>query len=246
MDQNSPLLSIIIPTLQEGKLLARTLDQFPALRSRHHLEVIVSDGLSTDGTLAIAREKADVVVEAVQGEPQNISKGRNRGARAAHGDILIFLNGDTMIEDIDTFFLTMAASMAQGGGTVGATCSVLVYKEEERASDRIFHQVYNFYFALLNTLGIGMGRGECQVVRRDDFFTVGGYNEAIAAGEDFEFFVRLRRRGKIAFLHRLVVRESPRRYRKYGYAKITLLWTLNAVGVLIFGRSVVKHWEAVR
>lgn len=245
MVQNTPLVSVIIPTLQEGKLIAQTLDQFNAVRAKHRIEVVVSDGLSTDGTLDIARKKADQIVEAVPGEHQNISKGRNSGARASFGEILIFLNADTMIEDTEAFFREIITSLAREG-TVGATCSVLVYREEERASDRIYHQIYNVYFALLNTLGIGMGRGECQAVRREDFFKVGGYNEQIAAGEDFEFFHRLRKLGRIAFLRSLTVRESPRRYRKYGYTKITALWLLNAIGVLLVGRTVVKHWEAVR
>ena len=245
MEKTDLFISIIIPTFQEQKLLGPMLDQFRDIRPRYGLEVIVSDGLSTDGTLEIARKKADRVVEARPQEPQNISKGRNSGARASHGNLLVFLNADTMIQDIGNFFATIVRTM-EDDGTVGATCSVLVYKDEERTADRVYHRFYNVYFALLNTLGIGMGRGECQIVRRDDFFSVGGYNEAIAAGEDFEFFVRLRRKGRIAFLRSLVVRESPRRYRKYGYTKITLLWLLNAVGVLFIGRSVVRHWEAVR
>lgn len=246
MVQHTPRISLIIPTLQEGKLLTRVLDQFtPDLRQRYQLEIIVSDGGSTDGTLEIARLKADTLVEKISNQHQNISKGRNIGAKSARGDILIFINGDTIIGEIDRFF-TVMLDLMQDEKTAGATCSVLVYDNEERLSDKVYHEFYNLYFAILNWVGLGMGRGECQVVRRDVFFDSGGYNELIAAGEDFEFFVRLRRKGKIAFVRSLVVRESPRRYRRYGYVKITLLWFLNAIGVLFFGRSVVKKWEPVR
>lgn len=241
-----PTVSIIIPTLQEEKLIERTLSQFtPEIKQRFDLEVVVSDGGSTDRTLAIARRYSDIVIEKAKDSYQNISKGRNFGARAARGEILIFINADTMIEDIE-HFLGLMIHAAQHEGVTGVTCSVGIYREEERLSDTLFHGFYNWYFHLLNVVGMGMGRGECHVVKRSTFFDVKGYNERMAAGEDYELFLRLRRLGKIAFLKQLRVNESPRRYRKYGYAKISLLWFLNAVWVFLFRKSIHKEWKPVR
>ena len=50
----------------------------------------------------------------------------------------------------------------------------------------------------------------------------------------------------IAFVRSLIVYESPRRYRRYGYMRITLLWLLNGLGVLLFKRSLVHEWKPVR
>ena len=56
-------ISVIVPTLNEEKLLEGMLRQFtPALRRRHGLEVIVSDGGSVDRTLEIAAECGAPVV----------------------------------------------------------------------------------------------------------------------------------------------------------------------------------------
>jgi glycosyltransferase involved in cell wall biosynthesis len=240
----NPAISIIIPTLQEEKLIQRTLSQFsPALKQKFGIEIIVSDGGSTDRTVEIARRFADTVVEG--GGPQNISKGRNIGAHAAQGDVLVFINADTSIEQVEHFFDEMIRIMRQPN-VVAATCRVGVYSGEERLSDKIFHTACNWLFYLENVLGLGMGRGECHVLRRDTFLSIGGYNEKIAAGEDFELFVRLKRKGKIVFANRLRVNESPRRYRKYGYLKIGLLWFLNSISVLLFRRSLNKDWKAVR
>src|ERR1041384_6063775 len=83
---NTPLISIIIPTLQEEKLIGRTLEQFSnGLRDRYSLEVIVSDGGSTDRTVPLAQGKSDLVVCNHNGCAENISIGRNRGAGAARG-----------------------------------------------------------------------------------------------------------------------------------------------------------------
>jgi glycosyltransferase involved in cell wall biosynthesis len=245
-DPLEPSVSIIIPTLQEEKLIGRTLGQFsPDLRKRYNLEVVVSDGGSKDGTLDIARGSADRLLFAQEGLKQNISKGRNIGARNSRGEILIFINADTIIENIEQFLDVMIETIRRPD-VMGATCSVGVYREEERLSDKLFHGFYNWYFGLLNRLGMGMGRGECHVIRRRTFLDVGGYNEQMAAGEDYELFLRLRRMGKISFLKGLRVNESPRRYRKYGYVHISLLWFLNAVFVFVFGRSLHKEWKPIR
>ncbi len=246
MSDQQPLVSIIIPSLQEEKLLERTLRQFTQeVKQRFGLELIVSDGGSTDRTLEIARQYADVIIEAMPQERQNISLGRNRGARAAKGEILVFINADTIIENIAHFFEEMIVVMNRPGLT-GATCSVGIYREEEGFSDRVFHGFYNLLFHLENLLGLGMGRGECQVIKRSTFFSIGGYNESMAAGEDFELFVRLRKLGMTAFKPHLRVNESPRRYRAHGYLKTSLLWLLNAVSVVLFRRSLQKEWKPVR
>ena len=242
----TPHISVIIPTLHEGKLLAHTLAQFTSeLRTKHRLEIIVSDGGSTDETLSIARSFADVVVDHVHGLKQNISMGRNIGARVAKGKVLLFINADTFIDNIDTFFLKIS-SIAEREHVAGVTCCVRVHTDEETFSDVFYHTIYNWYFWFLNVIGMGMGRGECQIVHRDLFFKIGGYNEKIAAGEDFDLFVRLRRLGKIAFLRSQTVRESPRRYRKYGYFYISAVWFINAIAVLFFRRSVTKEWKPIR
>ena len=131
-------------------------------------------------------------------------------------------------------------------GVVAATCNVRVNPEEEILADRLFHVVFNCYCRFLNAIGLGMGRGECQVVRKSVFDQAGGYNESIPAGEDFEFFMRLRHIGKISFISACTVFESPRRYRSYGYTRTALLWFVNGLSVVLFRRSLSRRWTPVR
>jgi predicted glycosyltransferase involved in capsule biosynthesis len=91
-----------------------------------------------------------------------------------------------------------------------------------------------------------MGRGECQVVRKNVFFEVGGYNELLAAGEDFDLFRRIRQKGKILYSTDICVFESPRRYRKIGYNGVSWSWLMNGISVLIKNKSISKEWEQVR
>ena len=239
-------ISIIIPTLQEESCIGRTLGQFThELRQKHNLEIIVSDGGSTDCTVGIARSCADSVLERDPKARENISIGRNHGARASHGDILVFINADVIIERPEEFIDTIVHTIEQPA-VAAVTCNVLIYPEEENLVDRLFHRFFNWYFWLLNVFGIGMGRGECHVMRRDVFRCIGEYNEALAAGEDYELYHRLRQTGEIAFLRSINVFESPRRYRKFGYFYITFLWLLNGIWVLLFKRSFVEEWKPVR
>lgn len=246
MNDITSRISIIIPTLKEEKALPQTLEQFTeGIRRQYNLEIIISDGGSTDRTIHIARSMADTVIEHTSAERQNISQGRNRGADAATGDILVFLNADVLIEEIEKFFSTVHRVM-RDSHVAAATCNVNIYPEEERLGDWLFHNFFNGYFWLLNLFGMGMGRGECHIIRTDLFRRLHGYNENLAAGEDYELFMRLHHHGKIVFLRTLTVFESPRRFRKYGYFWISILWFLNALSVLISRRSIVSEWKPIR
>lgn len=226
--------------------MPRLLRQFPPdLRRQLHLELIVSDGGSSDETVAIARSHADHVVEWKASAPQNISIGRNKGAAVASGEVLIFLNADVHVDNPERFIAELTHSLNRDG-VVAATCNVRVNPEEEILADRVFHRAFNWYCRFLNVAGMGMGRGECHVVRKTIFDQAGGYNESIPAGEDFEFFMRLRRSGKISFVSTCTVFESPRRYRSYGYIRIALLWFANGLSVLLLHRSLSKQWTPVR
>ena len=239
--------SIIIPTLNEEKLLPELLKQFadPALQKKFDYEIIISDGGSTDNTLNIARECTDKIIQKHNNNFQNIAMGRNIGAQSADGDILIFLNGDVVINDPE-FFFDYLEKYFLNSEYLAFTCYVWIYPEEEKISDKVFHSIYNSYFFLLNYVGVGMGRGECQVIRKDIFLKVGGYNEQCAAGEDFELYKRIRKLGKILFSKKVCVYESPRRFRRFGYVGVSLSWIFNSFSVIFKKRSMHSHWEQVR
>ncbi len=239
-------ISIIVPTYNEEKLLDGMLRQFtPSLIERFGIELIVSDGGSMDHTLEIAHQYAHTIVENTPGVKQTISIGRNRGAERATGDVLVFLNADTLIADSERFFAAIEAELPQPE-IAALTCSVLVYPHEERTIDRCFHGFYNWFFYMMNQVGMGMGRGECHIMKREVFERVRGYADRIAAGEDYDMFRRLGKVGWVKFLRDVVVYESPRRYRKYGYAYVTASWFLNFLAVFFLRRSILSEWKPVR
>lgn len=239
--------SIIIPTLNEEALLPKLLEQLndAKLREKYKFEIIISDGGSTDNTLTIAKKFADKIITKNDTALQNIAEGRNIGAASASGDIFIFLNGDVLFKDPFEFF-DFLENYFLPSEYLAFTCYVWIYPEETKFSDKFFHTIYNTYFYLLNYFGIGMGRGECQVIRREVFEQVGGYNNKCAAGEDFELYKRIRKLGKIFYSKNIYVFESPRRFRKLGYLRVSFSWILNSISVIFRKKSLHNKWEQIR
>lgn len=243
----APRISVIVPVKNEEKLLEICLQQFtPEIKDRFSIELIVSDGGSIDNSIGIAAAYADSIATHEGAWRQTIAEGRNRGAKLAKADLLIFLNADTIVADMHAFLERAVQRFAVDESLAAVATKVQVTPEERKWTDVLFHAYFNQYVKAANTFGLGMGRGECQIVRRKAFEALEGYDPLMAAGEDFDLFRRLRAIGSVKYDVKLLVYESPRRYRKYGYARVYFDWIRNGFAVLFKHRSANQVWEEVR
>jgi len=240
------MISVIIPTLNEEKLLPRLLEQFTSdIKKRFNVEVIVTDGGSTDKTLAIAKKYKAHVVNKRPDHPQTIAGGRNAGAWQARGSTLVFIDSDNFFKNPKHFFQRIKEVM-RDSKMVAATVKIQVDPAEQRWYDRFWSWFFNWLFFLENQIaGAGMGRGNCQIIKTSAFRQLGGYNETLTAAEDYDMFHRLIKIGKIKNLYDVVVYESPRRFRKLGYAKVVWMWTWNSITYYFTGRAWSKKWHRV-
>ena len=71
-------------------------------------------------------------------------------------------------------------------------------------------------------------------------------NERLVAGEDCNLFYRLHKEGRIAFLHRVSVHHSPRRFRQYGYTQVSWIYLREGLSLLFRGKSYAEEWTPVR
>ncbi|MCS7037368.1 MAG: glycosyltransferase [Saprospiraceae bacterium] len=248
----SPIrISIVIPTKNEGHYIGPTLAQYEPYVEKLGLEVIVSDGGSTDDTFTIIQQMQTgwpfgrLKLVQAQGK-QNIAIGRNAGAALAQGEFLFHTDADVHIPNVEHFFRTLLHTFEQRPEVVAATTPIRVYPYEARWIDRFYHKIMNWAIHASFYVGIYLGKGECQFVRRSVFERIGGYNERIVAGEDCNLFYRLHREGRIAYLSGLCVHHSPRRFREYGYLRLNLIYLREALSLLFLRRSYVEEWKAVR
>jgi glycosyltransferase involved in cell wall biosynthesis len=183
-------ISLVIPAWNEAALLPRLLDSVAIAIRRwidaghrdDSIEVIVADNGSTDATADIARERGCRVVEV---EKRVIAASRNGGAAIAQGDILCFIDADSIVHP-DTF-LAIDTAM-NDPRTVGGATGVTM----ERWSPGIALS-YAIVLPLVWLTGFDTG-----VVfwRRADFEALGGYDERRMIAEDVDFLWRLRRLGR--------------------------------------------------
>ena len=87
-------LSVIIPTKDEEDYILPTLKRLSG-QTYQNFELIVKDGLSTDRTAETVKEYADLVISS---KDVSIGDARNQGAKRAKGDVLVFLDADTLLE----------------------------------------------------------------------------------------------------------------------------------------------------
>ncbi len=196
-------ISVIIPVLNETKILEKTLSQLqPELKSH---ELIVVDGGSTDDSVGIAEKYGKVIVSG-----RGRAKQLNAGAAVATGDILIFLHADIWLESGALTAVVSALSSGYVGGgfrqKIDGKC--FLYRLIEIAGNMRGKYLKVFY----GDSGIFLAR--------TDFEKIGGFPD-VPILEEMEFSKDLRRLGKTILLtpH---IHISPRRWEARGIVRTTL------------------------
>ncbi|HSF48936.1 MAG TPA: TIGR04283 family arsenosugar biosynthesis glycosyltransferase [Burkholderiales bacterium] len=204
-------LSIIIPTLNEVQGIERTLELLQSLRHRD-VEVIVVDGGSRDGTYAKIGNRADRILRARQGRAHQM----NSGAKAARGEVLLFLHADCSLpEDVDRVIAGELRHTRRSWGRFDVTLS----------GDRRLLRVIEHFMNMRSRL-TGIATGDQGIfVRRELFAASGGFPE-IELMEDIAFSRRLKRFGDPLCLRERIV-TSSRRWETGGVVRTMLLmWCL--------------------
>lgn len=202
------MISFIVPAHNEERLLGRTLDAIDdAARSLGvPTEFIVVDDASTDRTAAIAREHGARVVSV---RHRQIAATRNAGAREASGEMLVFVDADTVVTEA----AVRAAVEALGRGAVGGGCAFH------------FGGRLPLYGRILEALCVplyrvaGLASGCFLFCTREAFRAVGGFDEGMFGAEEAAMSRALRRRGKFVVLRESVI-TSGRKLRTHSAREV--------------------------
>ena len=206
------LISIIVPAFNEERLLG---DSLAAIRGAlasfaqrgWNTELIVCDNNSTDRTAELARAAgAQVVFEPVN----QIGRARNRGALAASGDWLVFVDADS--RPTAELFAAAGEEVASGRCLAGGS---LVKLDGNYAKGNLVVNFWNWVSRTFKLLA-----GSFIFCEASAFRAVGGFSEELFAGEELDLSQKLKRSAreqgkKIAILDRFPLLTSARKIHLY-------------------------------
>jgi glycosyltransferase involved in cell wall biosynthesis len=207
------MISFIVPAHNEeawvGRCVSAIRGGVESLDEPH--EIIVVDDASNDATASVAREQGAQVLRV---EHRQIAATRNAGARQSRGDILFFVDADTLVNAA----AIRSAVRSIRAGAVGGGCFPQ------------FEGKLPLWFRLVMPLAEGLVRrlryspsGACLFCTRGAYQIAGGFDEKYYATEDALFAAALKRQGRFAIPAETVI-TSGRKVRDH--SALSLAWML--------------------
>lgn len=228
---SQPKISIIIPVINEAKVLRNSLSRINLTSDE---ELIVVDGGSTDETLSIAKEFTDKVFSAQTGRASVM----NYGAGKAEGEILLFLHADCVLPD--QAFKIIRETLNERGIVAGGFYITI---DQPGPSFRLIEYMANVRASLMSLVYGDQG----MFLRKEAFDRVGGFTD-MPLMEDIEISRKLSRLGSIAFV-KTPVSVSARRWLVEGPVYTTLRdWSI-AFSYSFLGISpekLIRHYKDIR
>lgn len=217
------MISIIIPTLNEEKYLPILLSNL-AEQNFQDKEIIVADAGSEDKTIEIAQSFGCKVIEG--GLP---ARGRNQGAKAAKGDLLLFIDADVFLPenslrnflaefqkrklDVASFFLRPWGKSK----FLAVACQAF----------------YNFPILVMERI-LPHGAGAI-LIKKELHQKVNGFDETIKLAEDHYYIRQAAKFGRFGLLRAGKVLFSQRRFKKEGLAKVYFKYILCELYMIFWG-----------
>jgi glycosyltransferase involved in cell wall biosynthesis len=200
------MISFIVPAHNEeawvGRCVSAIRNGAESLGEPH--EIIVVDDASSDATASIARQQGAQVVRV---EHRQIAATRNTGAQQAHGDILFFVDADTLTNAP----AIQSALRAIRAGAIGGGC----VPRFEGWLPWWFRLTEPFIEPAVRLVRF-LPSGTFLFCTRSAFQAMGGFNENYYATEELWFVAALKRQGRFAILAETVV-TSGRKLRDHSF-----------------------------
>jgi succinoglycan biosynthesis protein ExoA len=231
-----PLVSVIIPTRNEGAYIGRCLQAvFDNDYSRERVEIIIADGMSDDGTRGRVAEiiaaHPDRRIRLVDNPARTTPHGLNLAVKAASGKYIVRVDGHSQIYPDYIRRCIRLLETIPNAGCVGG----LFENAYETTTAKVISLALSSPFGVGNALYRLQGRdGPVDTVPfgafpREVFDRVGLFDEELLRNQDDEFNFRLRRAGYVVWLSPAIrvkyhtrgsFRRLARQFAQYGVWKV--------------------------
>ncbi|MFM6980174.1 MAG: glycosyltransferase family 2 protein [Micrococcales bacterium] len=206
-------VSYVMPVLNEEKYLRKAVTSILAQEFKGKVEVILALGPSTDNTNQIARELAnEFPVILVENPTGGTSAGLNAAINRAEYDVVIRVDAHSVLEAHYTDLAVQILNETGASNVGGVMRAVGQHRFQEAVA-----WAYNSRFGLGGgTFHVGGQAGPSDsvylgVFRRSALLQVGGFDERVIRGQDWELNLRLRQAGLVVWFDpRLQVEYHPR------------------------------------
>lgn len=200
-------ISIIIPTLNEGKNIQKLIYCLKQNSTAENIEeIIIVDACSDDNTANIAeRAGAKVFLSEKKGRALQM----NIGAHHAEGGILYFLHADTFPpKDFDREIIQSVQNNSDAG------CFIMKFD--------IKHPFLKFFGWLTKFTGAHFRGGDQSLfVTKNLFFEIGGYDSQLLVMEDYDIVRKIKDKTRFAVIKNWIT-TSARKYEKVGIYRLQM------------------------
>ncbi|MBZ9572293.1 glycosyltransferase [Patescibacteria group bacterium] len=217
------MLSIIIPTLNEEKFLPLLLESIKDQNFKN-LEIIIADAQSKDKTVEIAKAYGCKIIK---GGLSAI--GRNKGAKIARGDLLLFLDADVVLPK--KFIERVLKEFRERNLDIASLC---LDSQSKRKTQKFLFNIFYNWPILIFEKNLAHA-SQAILVKKDVYQKLGGFDEKIKFAEDHNFVRRAKKIGKFGILRSTKIFSSLRRFEEDGWVKTYLKYVLAELYMIIFG-----------
>jgi len=200
-------ISIVIPTYNEAAHIEKLVRHLLRHKDENVVEIIVTDGGSSDETFKIAGETG---AKAVQSPAKGRSVQLNYGASLAKGEVLYFIHADTFPPQ--TFCKDIATAIKKGFDMGRYTTKFLSRKPILKLNEWFTH--LDFF--------ICMGGDQTLFVKRKVFNALNGFKKDMLIMEEYEFCKRARDSDAKYIIMKGAAQVSARKYEKNSWLQVQL------------------------
>ncbi|MFH1276031.1 MAG: glycosyltransferase [Candidatus Woesearchaeota archaeon] len=207
-----PFFSVIIPAHNEENYIKSTLHSIKNQTYQNFETIVIANGC-TDSTEEIVKKRTNERLRLLSLPKANVSVARNAGALNSQGEVLLFLDADTLLAE------DSLQKIKEEFSDKHSVATTRVLPDSDKLKFKLAMKFKNFY----HTTNLYQGCSGALICRKQDFSKVEGYDPEIIVKEHRKLIIKLKKLGEFGCVNTYVT-TSMRRLKEWGLMKVTGFW----------------------